>query len=117
MKVTVDASSFSARLRKLRGDAKDASQFSLYDIGLEIMRLSQKEVPHDKGTLQNSGAVEEISGDVVVGYHTPYAARLHEHPEYRFKKGRKAKFLTDPIERNAAALGLRAEKTFKGRLT
>ena len=72
------------------------------DIAFETLRLSQAEVPHDEGTLQNSGTVE-----VVVGYHTKYAARLHEHPEYRFQKGRKGKFLEDPIIRNEQALGIR----------
>jgi hypothetical protein len=37
---------------------------------------------------------------VTVGYHTPYAARLHEHPEYKFQKGRKAKYLQDPLMHN-----------------
>lgn len=80
------------------------------DIGFEIMRLSQKEVPHDIGTLQNSGTVEVIDGDVVVGYHTQYAARLHEHPEYRFQKGRKGKYLEDPIKNNDKALGIKFAK-------
>jgi len=72
------------------------------DIGFEILRLSQAEVPHDEGTLQNSGTVEEVEGDVVIGYHTKYAARLHEHPEYRFQKGRKGKYLEDPVRKNLA---------------
>lgn len=81
---------------------------ALLDAGLEGMRLTQYEVPHDEGTLQNSGAVEVMpNGDVVLGYHTPYAARLHEHPEYRFQKGRKGKYISDPLERNRSVLGLR----------
>lgn len=85
----------------------------LLDAGLEIMRLSQVEVPHDEGSLQNSGTVEVMpNGDVVLGYHTPYAARLHEHPEYRFQKGRKGKYISDPLNRNAAVLGIRVQKGF-----
>jgi hypothetical protein len=69
-------------------------------------------VPHDEGTLRGSGsafvgtkliyttpseggqptpAAEhdlEIPGNTifgVAGFNTPYAARLHEHPEYRFQ--------------------------------
>lgn len=86
---------------------------ALHDVAEEIMRLSQMEVPHHTGTLQNSGTVENIGGAVVVGYHTPYAARLHEHPEYRFQKGRKGKYLEDPIRRNADALGIRFGKNIK----
>ena len=80
------------------------------DIGNEILRLSQREVPHDEGTLQNSGTVEEVNGDVIVGYHTPYAARLHEHPEYHFQKGRKGKYLEDPVRKNANTLRVLFEK-------
>lgn len=73
----------------------------------EVLRLSQEQVPHDEGTLQNSGAVETLpNGDVVLGYHTAYAARLHEHPEFHFQKGRKGKYLEDPIRDNADTLGL-----------
>lgn len=82
----------------------------------EVLRLSQMEVPHDEGTLQNSGVAEEIDGDIVVGYHTPYAARLHEHPEYHFQKGRKGKYLEDPILRNTEALGIKLVKVITDKL-
>lgn len=108
----VDTTQFAANLRKLTTKIDPARKFTALDIGNEILRLSQMEVPHDKGTLQNSGTVEEIGDDVVVGYHTPYAARLHEHPEYNFQKGRKGKYLSDPIIRNVRALGIRVAKNF-----
>src|SRR6185436_8224868 len=111
--VQADFSKFTASLVKLKANSKKASKYSLWEIGNEILRLSQFEVPHDKGTLQNSGNVEKIGDDVIVGYHTPYAARLHEHPEYNFGKGRKGKYLEDPIIRNASVLGLQLSKSFK----
>jgi hypothetical protein len=84
------------------------------------MRLSQKEVPHDKGTLQNSGYVNFAfggsKGDIVIGYNTPYAARLHEHPEYHFQKGRKGKYLYDPIVRNQRILGIKFGTVWKGQI-
>lgn len=107
----VDFSNFTASLKSLTDHADKHARLSAWDIGYEIMRLSQIEVPHDKGTLQNSGLVEEVDGNVVVGYHTPYAARLHEHPEYRFQKGRKGKYLEDPILNNQDVLGIRFSKT------
>jgi hypothetical protein len=73
------------------------------DVAYEILRLSTFEVPHDTGMLQNSGHVEQAASadqDAIVGYNKVYAARLHEHPEYRFQKGRKGKYLEDPIKRN-----------------
>lgn len=35
-----------------------------------------------------------------ISYNTPYARRMHEHPEYRFRHGRKAHYLRDPFNRN-----------------
>jgi hypothetical protein len=117
LSVTLDLTQFTASLKRLESSAKSSAKFTALDIGNEIMRLSQAEVPHDKGSLQNSGTVEETAdGDVVVGYHTPYAARLHEHPEYRFQKGRKGKYLEDPINRNARVLGISFGQGFEDKL-
>lgn len=109
---SVDVNPFIASVKELGKKAETVKKLSAMDIGYEIMRLSQMEVPHDKGTLQNSGNVEQIGDDVVVGYHMPYAARLHEHPEYKFQKGRKGKYLEDPIVRNTSVLGVRFSKSF-----
>ena len=35
----------------------------------------------------------------IIGYHTPYASRLHEHPEYNFRNVGKVSFRR-PIEQN-----------------
>lgn len=56
-------------MRTLNQFAQKAPKKALLDVGNELLRLSQKEVPHDEGTLQNSGTVEEDGGDVLVGYH------------------------------------------------
>lgn len=104
------------QLKNFDRKIKDSVPKALYDTGFELMRLSQKQVPHDEGTLQNSGVVEPVRNDVVVGYHTKYAARLHEHPEYRFQKGRKGKYLEDPIRDNEQVLGLNFGKGLQRRL-
>lgn len=109
----IDVSQFNAAVKALAAKTPKARIKSALQIGLEIMRLSQMEVPHDKGSLQNSGTVQQVGDDVIVGYHTPYAARLHEHPEYKFQKGRKGKYLSDPIVRNAPILGLKFTEAFK----
>lgn len=73
-----------------------------------ILALSATEVPFETGTLSATGTVvqattpEEGAGVV---YDTPYAARLHEHPEYNFQGGRKGKYLEDPALQNRAELG------------
>ncbi len=86
------------------------------ETGSEVIRLSHREVPHDKGELQNSGQVLPDGEDAVVGYNKVYAARLHEHPEYRFQKGRKGKYLIDPILGNLKHLLNHMGNVIKGGL-
>lgn len=54
------------------------------------LALSMHGVPMSNvGTLAGSGTVEPaktIEDDALVVFDTPYAARLHEHPEYNFSK-------------------------------
>lgn len=107
MVVKVEASQLKINAHNLERAMVQGVPRALYDVGLELLRLSQLEVPHDEGTLQNSGTVETDNNAIIVGYHTPYAARLHEHPEYRFQRGRKGKFLEDPINKNREALGIK----------
>lgn len=84
-------------LIKIEDKGKEAAKM----VAEEIMRLSQFEVPHDTGQLQNSGHIEDgEDGEQIVGYNKVYAARLHENPQYRFQKGRKGKYLEDPIKNN-----------------
>ena len=80
----------------------EATHTAVNNVADEVLRLSQFEVPHDTGQLQNTGHVEAGKDDLqaIVGYNKVYAARLHEHPEYRFQKGRKGKYLEDPIKNN-----------------
>lgn len=110
-----DGKMVTANLPNLSSALEKGAQKGVLDAAFEALRLSQMEVPHDEGTLQNSGTVEVLNnGDIVLGYHTPYAARLHEHPEYNFQRGRKGKYISDPINRNAAILNLRVQKGFGG---
>lgn len=107
MGIIVDTSEFDAGIKKFELGFTKATTRGLYEVGSEIMRLSSFEVPHDTGHLQSSGGIEPSSISMtnpkkgfVVGYNKVYAAKLHEHPEYNFQKGRKAKYLEDPIKQN-----------------
>lgn len=101
MGITFDVSSFNSGISKLNNAMPPQLRRAITDVANEILRLSNFEVPHDVGMLQNSGHVESVSdSEAIVGYNKVYAARLHEHPEYRFQKGRKGKYLEDPIKRN-----------------
>jgi hypothetical protein len=100
--VKIDPSDFIKVIDNLMEKVDKISMKALAEMGDTLLNLSSKEVPHDTGALQATGVVDpnELKQTVTVGYHTPYAARLHEHPEYRFQKGRKGKFLEDPLKQN-----------------
>lgn len=101
VELSFDFSSLQKGIARLEAKAPKALSRGLQTVAEEILRLSQQQVPHDTGYLQNSGSVQSISDrEKVVGYHTRYAARLHEHPEYRFRNGRKGKYLENPIKEN-----------------
>jgi septal ring factor EnvC (AmiA/AmiB activator) len=105
MEIRLDTRSLERNLKRFEEKQPKATDKGISDTAEEIMRLSQKEVPHDTGQLQNSGAVEKVANaHYKVGYNKVYASRLHEHPEYNFQKGRKGKYLEDPIKTNLRLL-------------
>lgn len=79
------------------------------DMADALLILSRAEVPHDEGTLQASGHVEiERDGSSVV-YNTRYAAYQHEGVRKdgtriirKYQRGRKGKYLEDPMRMNLA---------------
>ena len=78
------------------------------EVGETLLLLSQREVPLDESTLANTGETHReggADGETIVGYHTDYAARLHEHPEYSFGNNRKGKYLEDPLKNNLNVFG------------
>lgn len=99
--ITIDTSSLNNGISKYIGLMGKNTLKSINEVANEILRLSNFEVPHNVGALQTSGSVQpDTDKSVIVGYNKVYAARLHEHPEYRFQKGRKGKYLEDPIKNN-----------------
>lgn len=102
MAIKFDASSFFNRAKQISTKINQTAHNAVNAVADETLRLSQFQVPHDTGLLQNSGHVEPGRSELeaVVGYNKVYAARLHEHPEYHFQKGRKGKYLEDPIKSN-----------------
>lgn len=106
MKITFDTRDFDFKVKDFKRKFNFGTDRALFSITNEVLRLSSFEVPHDTGWLQGHGTTERVSSrEHLVGYNTPYAARLHEHPEYHFKKGRKGKYLEDPIKNNMSTLG------------
>lgn len=110
-----DTSDFDKKITTAVTKAESVMAMGVRQIADEILRLSQFEVPHDTGLLQNSGHVENGLGDEqIVGYNKVYAARLHEHPEYRFQGGRKGKYLEDPIKNNLMVFKKYIEEMVRG---
>lgn len=102
--ITFDTGDFMRGIGRLENNTVRAAKKGQKKAGNALLLASQEEVPHDKGTLANTGVVEEDGDETIVGYHTPYAARLHENPQYNFQKGRKGKYLEDPIKNNLKEL-------------
>lgn len=98
--IEIDTSEFEKGLARYAKAISGKVRGTVSKIGEEILRLSQSEVPHDTGELQNTGHVEMRGDEATVGYNKVYAARLHENPQYNFQKGRKGKYLEDPIKHN-----------------
>lgn len=67
-----------------------------------ILEQSKEIVPFRDGILESSGSTDidsrELKGTVF--YDTPYAIRLHEHPEYDFQGKGEGKWLEKTIEEN-----------------
>ncbi len=98
--IEVDDTAIQKKLTELAGKKlDDKRRQAVHDIATEILRKSTEVVPHDTGMLQNSGNVIDEDEQSIVGYNKVYAARLHEHPEYRFQKGRQGKWLENTIKK------------------
>ncbi|WP_437582729.1 HK97 gp10 family phage protein [Paramicrobacterium sp. CJ85] len=100
---------FTNNLGKIADDVDTHLRTGLAAAGERLLALSSEQVPFDEGTLSGSGSVSTPIGTaeptVEVIYDTPYAARLHEHPEYNFQGGRKGKYVEDPAAEHKTELG------------
>ena len=105
--IEFDDSDFQRGLDRLESMVSRAAKQALTDIGEELLRLSQLEVPFRSGHLKDTGNSEQRGDEVVVGYHTPYAAYVHEgrrfdgsRPIRHYSNRRKGKYLEDPMKKN-----------------
>ena len=64
-----------------------------------LASVSKQQVPLDQGPLKNSCAVDvnDDGSEGTVSYDTPYAVVQHENMRYHHQRGRKAKYLEDPV--------------------
>ncbi|SMP25109.1 hypothetical protein SAMN06265361_10518 [Laceyella tengchongensis] len=84
----------------------------------KMLALANEDVPLNEGTLLRSGVAsfDESILSGCVSYNTPYARRLHEHPEYRFQNGRKGKWLEDVANQKQGEIVKTAQQAIKGRV-
>ena len=68
-----------------------------------IASVSKDQVPLDMGPLKNSCTVEvsEDGSSGTISYDTPYAVAQHENTGFTHQRGRKAKYLEDPVNDRA----------------
>lgn len=102
MKITWDTKDFDSKISGVMPKLLASANKAVGEAGDELLRLSTMEVPHDTGFLQSTGKVSKKDLQAAVSYNTPYAVRVHEHPEFRFQRGRKAKYLEDPFKKNVS---------------
>ena len=64
-----------------------------------LAAVSKDQVPLDQGPLKNSCIVDvnDDGSQGTVSYDTPYAVPQHENTQYNHQRGRKAKYLEDPV--------------------
>jgi len=112
--VDLDVSDFLRSVPEVTKAMEAAAEKAEDEVADELLRLSNKEVPKDEGTLEGTGVADRDNEGAYVGYNTPYAARQHESMDYVHKKGRKAKYLEDPIKLNTKVFRDHVIDTIKG---
>lgn len=74
---------------------KDAAGKGLLLAAEHVLGVAVERVPHEEGTLQNTGATDVDTETLTanVTFDGPYAVRQHEDLDLRHDEGRQAKYL------------------------
>lgn len=107
MKLIWDDSNLRGVFDKIEGGLDGIAMQSAKDMADTLLILSRYEVPHDTGQLQITGHTEaDVDGYLTI-YNSVYAAFQHEgkradgtHIIKFHQKGRKGKYLEDPLKMN-----------------
>lgn len=99
---------------KVQAEVSSGSKKALTDTAEFILEEANRTVPHDEGNLQRSGGVDYDDKKAAVYYESPYAIRLHEHPEYNFQKGRRGKWLELTFQEQRRQIADRLGNNLKG---
>lgn len=91
----------------VRGLVEHAAEEGNRKFAEVVLEDAQRHVPLDLGTLQDSAEITQDRGvtgrfgsEHYISYDTPYAIRLHEHPEYNFQGQGEGKWLEHAVQRH-----------------
>lgn len=76
-------------LRRVSSGVKDAHESAV----ARVIELVEPRTPLDTGRLIGDATEDSDEDGGTISYATPYAAILHEHPEWNFQNGREGKWL------------------------
>jgi len=89
----------------------EASRVGVVNAAEHVLADAYPYVPYEDGDLRDSGRAQQdrdLSGRYVaeafVSYDTPYAVKLHEHPNYNFKGSGEGKWLEHALQRRASRM-------------
>ena len=103
-----DASNLERKLNAFVENMTGMIRSNMEPVAEAIADQSKEECPYDTGhllsTFEQVWIQTETSVRIQFSYNTPYAHRLHEHPEYHFQNGKKGKYLSDPINQYQAEM-------------
>lgn len=105
--IDIDDSDFQKTLDALSKQLDSIGRGALMDMADALLTLARLEVPHDTGRLQLTGNAYWDVDSSAVAFDTDYASYVHEgiradgtHRIRNYQKGRKKKFLEDPLKMN-----------------
>ena len=110
--------SFTRKDGAVRLELRKAGRRGLGLAAEHILGEARKKVPHEEGTLENSGftAVDQDDLKAVVGFDTPYAVIQHEDMTLRHNEGREAKYLENALNAEKDTAMQIVVKTLAGEL-
>lgn len=84
---------------KIRQSTQQCTKKGTWSALDHLAAVSKEQVPIDQGPLKNSCYVDvaDDGSSGTVSYDMPYAIPQHEHTEFQHQRGRKAKYLEDPV--------------------
>jgi len=106
--ISFDDKEFQNSINRLSKTVSQSEKSTLEVLASHILGDAEPFTPMDEGYLKDSASVDaDYFGGVALGYNIRYAARMHENPQYRFKKHRhpnaKGKWLESTIKNNLDA--------------